>query len=202
MAPNTLQGHTTGNAGGAVNSRLTWPLLRLSPNQTHKALLLVTCPVCKQQAGLGLGSKPHVLVVVDEVISIPGRNRCPGRGCGQGPEHTGICRAQRTWGSLTCFVGSAHFPDVLVAAGGEDLNEAGFIGASPLQRTQQTTGLLQPPHWHQEREQVPCHCPSPQSTNPSNRCHEESLGCCCCLTAGSQAVLHSPRKAPANDTTW
>lgn len=56
---------------------------------------------------------------------------------------------QRAWGlgQPTCLVGSAQFPDVVVVAGGEDLDQTGFVCASPLQRAQHTTGLLRP-HWH------------------------------------------------------
>lgn len=107
-------------------------------------------------------------VAGDKGIRKPGRKRGPGRGCGQVPESTGISKGQRPGASLTCLVSSAQFPDVLVAAGGQDLNQAGFISAGSLQRQIATNlELVTTPHWHPGKSR----CHDPQGTNPRGRGH-------------------------------
>lgn len=70
--------------------------------------------MCKQQAGLGLGSKPWELDVTGN----------------RGQESQG---QEGVAGELqTCFVGHVELPDVFVTSGGEDLNQAGLISTSPL----------------------------------------------------------------------
>lgn len=44
----------------------------------------------------------------------------------------GSARGRGPRASLTCLVDSVQFPDVLIAAGGQDLDQAGFISACPL----------------------------------------------------------------------
>lgn len=124
------------------------------------------------------------------------------------PEHTGICRGQRAVGlrpSLTCFVGSAQFSNVFIAARGKDLNQAGFISASPLQRTQETTGLLQLPRVLAPRKKSRCHAtalpPHPRvqisATEATNKDAPLEL---LLLSEYSQALLYNPGKVPDNDS--
>lgn len=90
-------------------------------------------------------------VAEDEVKRRPGKLRRPWERVRPGPREHGCMR----WGGtrLTCFVGSAEFPDVLIVSGGEDLDQTGLIGASPLrQQRTQTTGLSQLPRQHPGNE--------------------------------------------------
>lgn len=130
---------------------------------------------------------------------MPGRNRGPERGCGQAPNTQGPAEGRGPQASLTCFVGSAQLPNVFVAAGGKDLNQAGFIGASPLGEHKEP-GSLHLPHWHSGERTGAMPLPYPQGPMPNNRRHSQRHTPGATAAASSQAPFHSPRKVPDNDS--
>lgn len=112
---------------------------------------------------------------------------------GEGVARPGSHRdLRRAWGvgQPTRLVGSAQFPDVVIVAGGEDLDQTGFICASTLPKAQQTAGLLRSLTGTQERAGA---VPLPCSPGYKFQQQKSQSPWCCCPSGSSHAIFRSPR---------